>query len=459
MKKVFSIFLLPLALFSQTNYTARIDSCMQAEIAINNFNGNVLIAQAGKIIYQKSFGFKNFYTKEKLDVNSVFELASISKQFTAVGILLLNKQGKLNLNDSLRKYFPQLPYTNITIKNLLIHTSGLPAYEEEMAAKWDKKNIASNNDVISFLAKEKPSVHFSPDKKWEYSNTAYVLLASIIEKISGQTYNDFMRSKIFEPLQMKYSRVYNTRRSTKEIIPNYAYGFVYNDSLKKYMLPDSLVAMDFVIYLDSISGDGTINSTTGDLLKWDRALKSHVLLNESLQKEMFAPQSTIDTLAKLYYGYGVMLGKNQFGDFISHDGGWPGYATILTRYPAKDITFIILSNNDTRCSAICNRLAAIMFNKPVAKPYIHKEVAIDTAVLQKYTGTYKGSTISLHIIAKQGKLYRHRENRPDLELKSESNTKFFYSDESDRQIEFEIGKTSKAVFINEGLKTNLTKVD
>jgi CubicO group peptidase (beta-lactamase class C family) len=461
MKKAILFLLLPLRFFSQSDKVAFIDSLMRAEIAVNHFNGNLLVAESGKIIYQKAFGYRNYDSRELLDNNSVFELASVSKQFTAVGILMLKEQGKLKLSDSLRKYFPQLPYNYITIKNLLTHTSGLPGYEEEMITKWDHKNIASNSDVINFLAKEKPPVHFSPGKKWEYSNTGYVLLASIIEKVSGQTFKDYMSNKIFKPLGMEHSRVYNTRRSTKEIIPNYAYGFVYSDSLKKYMLPDSLPDYDFVIYLDSIVGDGIVNATTGDLLKWDRALKNYTLISESLQKEMFTEHSLMDTANKIYYGYGEMIGKNQLGNYITHEGGWPGYATIIIRFLAGDFTIIVLSNNETGGSGICNSIAAILLNKQIRMPYLHKEVVIDTNILNKYVGTYKDSIITLNIIRKSGKLYRHRKDRPDMELKAESNSKFFYSN-GDRQVEFEFnksGKVTKACFIYDGLTAELKKID
>src|SRR6185312_1219078 len=141
--------------FAQKNYNNLLNNFMQTQVKENNFNGNVLVAKNGKPIYQKSFGYADFNTKRLLNDSSVFELASVSKQFTAMGILLLVQKGKIKLSDTLRKFFPQLPYYNITIKNMLTHTSGLPAYDDEMALKWDHKKIAFNKDVINFLAKEK----------------------------------------------------------------------------------------------------------------------------------------------------------------------------------------------------------------------------------------------------------------------------------------------------------------
>ncbi len=358
------------------DYAALLDSVMQTEVSVNHFNGNVLVAKEGTVIYQKAFGYRNYDTKELLDNNSVFELASVSKQFTAVGILLLKDKGKLQLNDSLRKFFPELTYSNITIQQLLTHTSGIPEYMNAMDSMWNHKKIAFNDDLIKFLAEKKIPVNFKAGEKCDYSDTGYVMLASIIEKVSEQSFKDYMQQNIFKPLGMQHSRVYNTRRSQHEIIPNYAYGFVYSDSIKKYVLPDSLPDYDYVIYLDGIVGDGIINSTTGDLLKWDRALKNHTLLNEETQNDMFSPHALLPPFSaeirwnvgnnctdpEIFYGYGVCVGKDEFGDYISHGGDWPGYRTDLIRYLEKDITIIILSNNESDAELITTKLSHIVLN-------------------------------------------------------------------------------------------------
>lgn len=333
------------------------------------FNGNVLMAENGKIVFQKSYGFANFETKRLLNDSSVFELASLSKQFTATAILLLMNRNKLKLSDSLMQYFPELSYRGITIYHLLTHTSGLPDYEEAMKTKWDKSKIAFNSDMIAFLAKEKMPLLFAPGTKWEYSNTAYVILASIVEKVSGQSFKDFMTQHIFQPLQMNHTQIYNTRRSLKDTIPNYAYGYEYNDSLKKYFIPDSVADFKFVIYLDGIQGDGVVNSTTGDLLKWDRSVKNNTLLGEATQNEMLKEQVLADTLSKSYYGFGVFLEKTDLGNIISHSGGWPGYCTYLLRNVEKDQTIIVLSNNDSDSEAVALALHQLLNNKPVVGTY------------------------------------------------------------------------------------------
>lgn len=459
------ILLLPLILITtihtataQKSYTASLDSFMTAEVQVHQFNGNVLVARSGKLIYQRSFGYSNFDTKAALDSNSIFELASVSKQFTAMGILQLKDQEKLALSDTLRKFFPELPYANITIRQMLTHTSGLPDYIDAMSAKWDHKKIAFNKDVIQFLATEKVPVNFRPGAKSEYSNTAYEMLASIIGKVSGQSYQQYMQQHIFAPLGMQHTRIYNTRRSG-ETIPHYAYGYVYSDSLKRYILPDSLPEYDLVYYLDGIVGDGTVNSTTGDLLKWDGALKEHKLLSETTQKEMLSPKTIFDTATNLHYGYGVFLGENEIGRYITHGGGWPGYHTNLTRYVEKDLTIVILSNDQGNASVLAGALTYIVLDKPVIRPYKHTAITINSALLDKYTGKYSIPFVGeMEVIRKDDKFYRRKKGAPDVELAPESPTKLFYTGAVDQQLEFELddkGQVKKAYFIAWGMKKEM----
>lgn len=451
------VFLLACNTQKENPLVKQLDEFLHGQEEHFRFNGNVLVAENGKVVYQHSFGLADFDTNRPLNDSSVFELASVSKQFTATAILLLKDRGKLKLTDTLRHYFPELPYSNITLWHMLTHTSGLPDYFWEMINSWDTSKIASNVDMIALLAEKKLPAVFEPGKKWEYSNTAYVLLASIVEKISGQAYKDFMSENIFRPLGMNHTRIYNTRRSLKEIIPNYAYGFTYNDSLKKYMLPDNDPDTRFVVYMDGIQGDGIVNSTTTDLLIWDRAVKNHTLLKEETQKEMLTEQSLSDTANKIYYGFGVGLRKTDLGNMISHSGGWPGYTTYLARNTDRDQTFIVLSNNNSASSAISGTLQQIMAGKPVVMPYEHKEISMDSVAMDMFTGTYLAPN-EIKIERRENKLYRVSPNGQSIELKPESATKFFYSDGSDRQIEFEIGadkKISKAWIISFGVKTEL----
>lgn len=461
MKKGFYVFawllLMACTKEKQDDRLQVIDTFMQGQAEHFKFNGNVLIAEKGKVLYQKSFGVRNFYTQEPLNDSTVFELASVSKQFTAMGILLLEKQGKLSLTDSLRHYFPELPYGNISIHQMLTHTSGLPEYESTMDAKWDHKKIAFNSDMIRFLSQEKPPVHFKAGTKWEYSNTAYALLASIIEKASGVTYKDFLATNVFEPLGMKHTRVYNTRRSG-ERLENYAYGFIWSDSLTQYVLPDSIPNYDFVYFMDGIQGDGVVNSTTGDLLKWDRALANKTLIGEESISKMISPQALSDTISKVHYGYGVFVGKNEVGSFIGHSGGWPGYATNLSRYTDHDRTIIILSNNESPSSAIQTSLAHILDARPVELPIAHQFVKQDTSVIHKFTGSYSLKGRNFDVIRQGDTLVQVLSSGERIKFLPESATKVFSLDGYDIQWErIEREKEIKYYRIRYGVKEEIVK--
>jgi CubicO group peptidase (beta-lactamase class C family) len=424
------------------------------------FNGNVLVARNVKVFTQGSYGLADYATKRPLNDSSIFELASVSKQFTATGILLLRDKGRLKLTDTLRQYFPELPYHNVTLWHMLTHTSGLPDYEELMMKKWDRTKIAFNKDMIAFLTKESPPVVFVPGSKWEYSNTAYAILASVIEKVSGQSFKQFMAENIFTPLHMNHSSIYNTRRSLKDTLPNYAYGYIYNDSLKKYILPDDDPGNNYVIYLDGVQGDGIVNSTTGDLLNWDRAIKNHTLLRKETIDEMLSYQSLSDTVNKRYYGYGVFLEKNESGDIISHSGGWPGYNTYLARHVDNDETYVVLSNNNSSSSAIYRSLLNIMGGKPVVMPYEHKAFYLDSAALLKFVGTIKANNRQYTVERDGNKLFIKGGHNFKMGLTAESATKFFFDNGTDNQLEFELDQQKiKTVWvISMGVKTAVEKL-
>jgi CubicO group peptidase (beta-lactamase class C family) len=448
----------------ENNTIKQLDEYLSGQANHYNFNGNVLIAENGKIVFQKSYGLADFKTKRALNDSSVFELASISKQITATAILLLKDQGKLELSDSLRNFLPELPYQGITLHHMLTHTSGLPDYEPMMIEKWDHSKIAFNADMIAVMVKEKPPVLFLPGKKWKYSNTAYALLASIAEKVSGQPFPDFLKENIFVPLKMNHSRIYNTRRSLKDTIPNYAYGYIHDPENQKHTLPDSIKNLNIVYFLDGIQGDGTVNSTTSDLLKWDRSVKNHSLLNESTQQEMLKPHALADTIMNRFYGYGVMLEETPNGPIVAHSGGWPGYSTYLARNINKDQTFIVLSNIDVMPSgAITSALQHIINHNPdpVEMPHQHPAFQIDSLKLVPLTGKYKAKA-GFTLTQKGNKLFRTDLNGKITELIPESDRRFYYADNTDRHVEFELDEKTnnlKLWFINYGIRSLYTRVE
>ncbi|MCT4217012.1 beta-lactamase family protein [Elizabethkingia anophelis] len=416
MKKVIILFI-AVSSFVYGQKEKKLDSLFTSLYAAKEFNGNVLVAEKGKVIYEKSFGLANEKTQQKLDKNTVFELASVSKQFTAMGIVQLEKEGKLSYNDPLTKYFPELSfYKPITIDNLLHHTSGLPDYMSLFDKNWDKKKFATNKDVVEMLAKYKPELLFVPGDKYEYSNTGYALLGLIIEKVSKQSYGDYLNKKIFKPLGMANTRVYRSRYKP-ENISNYALGYVV-DSLGNKKLLDDLGKEYYTYYLDGIVGDGMVNSTTGDLLKWDRALYGDKLVNQKDKDLIFSSIVTKDN-KDTRYGYGWAIDtKYPFGKIANHSGGWAGYITFIERDLDYDKTIIILQNNDSEAaSSPVKQLRNILYDI--------KPIKVDLATLQKYSGKYtKKNSKTFEVFFENNKLYVPLNPQVKLELEAISTNKF-----------------------------------
>ncbi|WP_052143778.1 serine hydrolase [Wocania ichthyoenteri] len=383
------LLMLSLAVFSQDRIQ-KIDSIFSNLYSTNKFNGNILIAEKGNIIYKKSFGLANEDSKEKLNENSIFELASSTKPFTAMAIMILKEQGKLKIDDKITKHLPELSnYDNITIRNLINHTGGLPDYMSLMNTTWNKNKIATNKDVIKTLKELNPNGLFEPNTKVEYSNTGYVLLATIIERASGQTYANFLDATIFKPLKMTRTFVYNRILSPRKI-NNYASGYIYVDG--KYILPNDFDRTKFVIWLDGIVGDGSINSTTIDLLKWDRALYSNTLVSKKSMEDIFNNGTLNDgTLTKHAFGWRV-LETEPFGKIARHSGGWPGYVSYIERNLDNDKTVIILQNHYNRTmpkQEIRNILYGMPLPKTMKQLYIEgKNVDEIIALLENPTSKY-----------------------------------------------------------------------
>ncbi|MBL4746581.1 MAG: beta-lactamase family protein [Flavobacteriaceae bacterium] len=383
--------------------TIKLDSLYSELYKKGAFNGNVLVAENGSVIFEKSYGFANEKSKEKLNEQTIFELASVSKQFTAMGIVLLKKQGKLSYADKISKYIPELSkYKGITIKNLLTHTGGLPDYMSIAEKQWDKSKIATNNDIIHLFEKLNPKKEFEPNEKWRYSNTGYLLLATIIERISKQSFGDFLKKNIFEPLQMSNTSIYQRRFEPRKIT-NYAQGYIYSDSLKRKILPDELGKGYYVVYLDGIVGDGMVNSNLQDLLKWDRTLYGNNLINDEDRKMIFSSYK-INNQIKTDYGFGWMIDSTKtYGKIANHSGGWAGYITHIERHIDNDKTIIILQNNSTeKIEVPIKNSRKILYNLPVETPIELK----DPSVLKIFTGKYlKPNGKNREIVFENNKLY------------------------------------------------------
>lgn len=309
----------------------RIDEFMKKLHQRSGFNGNVLIAKKGKIIYENSFGWANHLLKDSLKLTSTFELASVSKPLTATGIMLLVQQGKLRLDQTINEFYPDFPYTGITIKQLLTHYSGLPNYIYFTDDKWpDKRKGMYNTDVIDLFIKYKPGRFNVPGRTFSYNNSNYMMLASIIEKVSNQSFTVFMQENIFTPAGMKNTAVLS--KALYEKIPTDVVG---HDKVWRRSVVQN--------FHDGPVGDKGIYSTVEDLFLFDRALHEGRILDKSIQDSIYhgygKPSNGV-----FNYGYGWRIYEKGDHTVAYHTGWWHGFKNLYIRDLKNDITVILLTN-------------------------------------------------------------------------------------------------------------------
>lgn len=392
--------------YSQKALTEKLAHYMQAQVEVNNFSGTVLVSQNGSVLLKKAYGLADYEWGIKNTVDTKFQLASVTKQFTATAILLLVEKGKLSLQDPLNTFFPDYPKADsVTVHMLLSHTSGLALGFKELA-------LSTISNEAAYAEIKKIPYEFSPGTKSAYSNIGYYLLGKIIEKVSGETYAVFLRKNIFDKVGMKNTGVSN------------------NDSIisKKakvyYRTEKGLIHNPYINWGINLGHDG-VYSTVEDLALWDKALYGTTVLSTEMKKLMFTPYSTEN------WGYGFIINPfyNHGHPLIAHDGGFFGTMTSFNRFTEDHLLVTVLSNNESFSYIIGYGLSAIALGKEVALPYRHSPTKIDTGVYDAYAGRYG----TVEILKMDGKLYY---NSVDMELLPESKTKFFRADNPDRTVEF-----------------------
>ncbi|MBO6025730.1 MAG: beta-lactamase family protein [Bacteroidales bacterium] len=302
-------------------------------------NGVVLYAEGGQVIYRKAFGWRNLVKhKDSLRIDDQFQLASVSKMFTAEAIMLLHSQGKLDYDDPLSKYIPEFPYPGITLRHLLNHRSGLSRYETLADEHWPNRGVPiRNEDVIKLYCQYHPDPYNQPDVTFHYTNVNYVLLASVVERITGQHFEDFMRENVFIPLGMERSYIYSLR--DVEWLSTY----VDTDVQGHDMLSRGARRAQ-EDYLNGVVGDKVMYSTVDDLYKFHLALQHNTFLPDSIQREAFVPGSP-EWKKGENYGFGWRMNAKHPG-VVFHLGWWKGYRSYFIRDLAKDRVLIILTNTD-----------------------------------------------------------------------------------------------------------------
>lgn len=335
----------------------QLDTFFANRAKATNFNGNILVEKNGIILYSKSFGIENNITKTPLSEDSKFQLASISKQFTACAILQLVEAKKLNLSSTVDQIIPGFPYAGITIQSLLCHRSGLPEYMHVFSSKIKDAYVTDNDEVLSWLAKEKPPIAFKVNTKFTYCNTNYLVLASIVEKVSQEDFACYMRNHIFLPLGMMNSFVITT--DNERINQHRTVG--YTGSWQEYKTD----------FFDGVVGDKGVYTTTKDMLLWSKAIYSDCFINSDIMKEAFTPRSFEKPGEKNYgYGFRLLHCQSDSAKLVYHNGWWKGYNTCFYTSPCHKFTIIVFSNKYTRSVYAMQPVLDILLGNKTSAPLL-----------------------------------------------------------------------------------------
>ena len=323
----------------------------------DGFNGAWLYAENGEIVAKGALGFRDPEDTLPIAEDTIFQLASVSKTFTAAAVMLLMRQGLLSPEDEIVKFFPEIPYPGVTVRHLLNHTSGIPDYFDD--ADWfiriwkEEKRVPGNDEILRFLRETKAKPYFAPGDGLHYTNTGFNLLALLVERLSGIPYEEYLQKKIFEPAGMTSTRCCHIRRDGVPF-ENYARATVFEDG-KCVADIDSAEDGDVVAF-DGLNGDDYVYTNIFDMLRWDKALREGKVLTQEEQQLMYTPgklnngkDAVYDEDDGLGYGFGWAVGHDEeYGLVVSHSGGMPGVATWFERFIDADRVLVILSSRDYR---------------------------------------------------------------------------------------------------------------
>lgn len=315
-----------------SRYRNEIASFIDSTFGRRPFNGSILVAKDGNVIFEEYSGFRNpRIHRDSITPSTPFHLASVSKTFTAMAVLKLQEEGKLNIHDPVSKYLTGFPLEGVTIKTLMNHRSGIPNYVHYMERLgWDRRKQMTNKDVLEFILAKRNQIQIgAPDRHFSYSNTNYALLALIVEKVTGQSFPHYMKLAFFNPLEMNDTYIFTIADSARFLPSYFSSGRPY--------------AFD---YLDQVYGDKNVYSTVRDMLKWDRALYGGTFFKKETLDSAFSGYS-FEKPGINNYGLGWRMFNLKSGKkFVYHNGWWHGNRTAFYRLPDDHVTIVALSNND-----------------------------------------------------------------------------------------------------------------
>ena len=420
----------------------RMDDVVQSYVVNKTFMGTVLVARGSDVVLSKGYGSANLEWQIPNTPATKFRLGSITKQFTAASILLLEERGQLKLDDPIKKYVPDAPATwdTITIFNLLTHTSGIPNFTNLPEYKTLKLEATPVAKTIATV-RDRP-LDFVPGEKMSYSNSGYLVLGYVIERITGGSYEKFVTDNIFTPLGMKDSGY----DSNTAIIPRRAAGYVPS--------PAGPINADY-IHMSIPHAAGALYSTTEDLLRWEQALFGGKLISAASLAKMTTP-------FKSDYAFGLMVQTANGRKVIQHGGGIEGFNTFLAYYPDAKLTVAVLANlNGQAPDRIASMLADLAHGGTVQLTSERKEIALPVATLSKYVGTYElapGVNMFMRLVGDH--LTTQLTGQQQIPVFPESETKFFLK-VVDAQLEFFVdasGAVTHAVMYQNGRERKVPRI-
>ncbi|CAN5393165.1 hypothetical protein BH11BAC3_BH11BAC3_02820 [soil metagenome] len=393
-------------------YAKEIDSLIKKAVSLKRFNGTVLVCKAGEIIFEKGYGYQDIQKKIQNTPNTIFQVGSMTKQFTAAVILKLVEQQKLSLDDKVSKYFPDLKRGDeITIKNLLTHTSGLSEiFRDTLFLKENKQKPISKQKLLSFFI-DKP-LYFNPGTQYAYCNSGYVLLGLIIEKVSGKSYEQMIREYILNPLKMTHSGFDFAGLKSRQK----AFGYI------RFSKTEKISSMPW----DSTAtySAGALYSTVNDLYLWHKGLLNHKILSEESLLKAYTPFLE-------GYGLGCWIDTIYQKRVISHGGNIEGFTSYFGRITEDDVCVILLNNIYNReIESIGTAVLAILYDKPY---HFFEEIKLSAGVLEKYTGNYEiNAGYHINITRINDRLYAQIQNEPIVEIVADKENSFFVKEEDIR---------------------------
>jgi CubicO group peptidase (beta-lactamase class C family) len=424
------VLFVSIAVLARAQDVSRMDQIVQSYVSAKTFMGTVLVARGGDVLFSKGYGMANLEWDIPNSPSTKFRLGSVTKQFTAASILLLEERGKLKVEDPVKKYMPDAPaaWDKITIFHVLTHTSGIPSFTGFPDYKQTEPFETTPEKLVARF-RDKP-LDFQPGEKWSYSNSGYVLLGYLIEKISGQSYATFVQENIFTPLGMKDSGY----DSNSKIIPHRAAGYTSGEG--------GPVNAGF-IHMSIPFSAGSLYSTTEDLLRWERGLFGGKVLSAASLQKMTTP-------FKEDYAFGLGVHTTGGHKMIDHGGGIEGFNTHLAYYPDDQLTVVVLGNLNGPASDIAGKLGAVAHGEPVQLITERKEITLPAEKLARYVGTYElAPKINLMITLDGSQLMTQLSGQGKIPIFAQSETTFFLK-VVDAQLEFGKDENGAYVILHQG---------